>query len=1021
MNFLLFKHLKTLRIMKTYIFPLLIMIISCCFINSSLQAQFSVTICSGESYPVPEPPLPVDPGPMFEPSGPVGEDGIPPEPIQNHNCSSFSIVGDNEDSWEFTASGGIIVYPTTTTTFTFQNVWQDGSFGCDPGPEWIVEVIVDEGCEGTPIEEEEEIETTDGGTDPVAQTGVDETTGSLTGDVFIDYPFLNNLVDVNDCEGVQISVYEQGSTDFILINTNEGINMYNSDGLFYCADAPGFSCTAAYGLGSTSNVWLCGDDPTEPPTANFNLTVCQGETVQNSFAMLGIPIDGCQGQPQGPLGTVSASPSEGVSFANINNFTADVTFSPTVSTFYTITHDGFLCGNPASVSATYYVEVEEDCNEPGETPEVFNTFPWLSGIVDVNDCAGTQVAVYDQGGYSFVLVNTNEGISMYFEDGSFYCADFPGFSCAAAYGLGSTSDVWVCGDVVEPPEPPTSTVNLTVCLGETVEGIPNLVAQPIDGCGAGPQPPFGTITVEPSNTATVAITDNNIFGVTFSPTVSTTYTVVHNGFNCSTPATATTTFYVEVDEDCTDPGQTPPVFNDFSWLSNIVNPNNCEGTIISVYTEGPFSFVFIETPAGGSLYFEDGSFYCSDASGFSCVSAYGFGAPSTTWTCGTTPPTGLICGVEDPINDLAWMVDYFADAPGTYFIDYYSFNNEDYIAIAPANVADALTFVFTCDGTVFCSAGGIGGTNNCPDFISQANLVEHIDYTVTQPIDDELFIAYPWLTNLFGDACESGDAVTEYDLGPYAFVYVENANGGILYYQDGSLYCTSSSTLDCLSAYGLTNPTASWACGLDRPAPLCTEALTPIVVCHEYGSNYRLEELDLAAEAGSVQQLDETCFRYTPSLTTQGDKEISAMVCTDEGICEMVLFDVKVGNCNAGTDLLTQGENETIVATERRTTDASLILDNVNKMDNGPSTLNVFTMYPNPTTDRAVLQINDSSDTEKTITVYDLKGTAIQQIELTSDSNQSNVTIDLSEMPTGIYMVQLQTPFTSDVQRLIKE
>ena len=54
----------------------------------------------------------------------------------------------------------------------------------------------------------------------------------------------------------------------------------------------------------------------------------------------------------------------------------------------------------------------------------------------------------------------------------------------------------------------------------------------------------------------------------------------------------------------------------------------------SVYTSGAFSFVFVQTPSGGSLYFEDGSFYCSDASGFSCVSAYGFGAPTTVWTCG---------------------------------------------------------------------------------------------------------------------------------------------------------------------------------------------------------------------------------------------------------------------------------------------------------------------------------------------------------------------------------------------------
>jgi len=1623
MIFLLLKkqnsYFKTQPIMKKHFLPLLIMFICCCCVNNSLQAQFSVTICPGESFPVPEPPHPADPGPMFEPSGPVGPDGVPPTPIQNHNCSSFSITGDNADFWEFDANGGITVYPTTTTTFTFQNVWQDGSFGCAPGPEWLVEVIVDEECgetpevgfttticqgesffvpqpphpadpgivviddvgvvpcsefsvvgdneeywaltdDGgvevfpqvttiftfqnvwtnslpgyecengdaflfeiivedcpTPIEEEEETETSGGSGPgvPGPEGPIGEDGSTLTGDVFTDYPFLNNLVDVNDCEGVQISVYEQGSTDFILVNTNEGINMYNSNGLFYCADAPGFSCTAAYGLGSTSNVWLCGDDTTEPPTANFNLTVCLGETIENSFNMLGVPIDGCQGQPQGPLGTVSASPSEGVSFANINNFTADVTFSPTVSTFYTITHDGFYCGSPASVSATYYVEVIENCDpvdltcgvenplnlpwlqavinsdtgpftdctdalvkqftyegetyfavtpylisvEPGtpacswddattvydcegnqfcqfgfapmpfcdqavidaalagteiygpnvggggETPEIFNTFPWLNSIVNPNNCEGTTISVYTSGAFSFVFVQTPSGGSLYFEDGSFYCSDASGFSCVSAYGFGAPTTVWTCGgnlacpEIYDPvcgvdgntyssachaglagvevaslgecttePNPEVfntfpwlnSIVNPNNCEGTTISvytsgafsfvfvqtpsggslyfedgsfycsdapgfscvtaygfGAPtttwtcggNLACPDIydpvcgvDGvtygneclaeqagvavafigeCTTEPNPPIFTdfpwlnSIVNPNDCegTVVYVYTEGIFSFVFVETSEggtlyfedgSFYCSDAPGFSCVNAYgfdAPSATWICENELNCTqvyDPvcgvdGNTysnachadlagvevaylgecstepnPEVFNTFPWLNSIVNPNNCEGTTISVYTEGTFSFVFVETPSGGSLYFQDGSFYCSDAPGFSCVTAYGFGAPTTTWTCGTNPPpSDLICGVENPVTELTWVQDYLDTQIGTVGIGYYEHNGGQYIAFTPYAIADVGTTVFNCDGTGFCYFGVFSpNPSNCPDFISEANLIGEDEYTVSPPpaglenavnarfvptnnpcengeycvkvqlngntnadfigtstirisydpsvvsfngnstsgmtagsytsinfdadqaslhpdctnlgfspynshgfdglVPGDILItvslisasiagnifACPGIENTWTDVSEICFEVLNENGNPnFDFTGVENGDssgdpsgtnfntdtndtkylngaftGFTTSYTDlcgegpgpnDLVYCpseeplllpapanspdncsnfltgiitvapfvnvtidgeqifvaptvTTTYTVSRVYAQGPT-PCAATSyditvyveedCGLDKPAPLCTEALMALVVCHEYGSNYRLEELDLAAEAGSVQQLDETCFRYMPGLTTQGNKEISAMVCNDEGVCEMVLFEVKVGNCNETNGLLTQGENMEAISVEDLDTKPSLFGDNESRLDNDNVILDVFTMYPNPTKDRATLQINESSDYEKTITVYDLKGTAIQQIEIPALSNQSSVNIKLSEMPTGVYMVQLRTPFTSEVKRLIKE
>jgi len=224
-----------------------------------------------------------------------------------------------------------------------------------------------------------------------------------------------------------------------------------------------------------------------------------------------------------------------------------------------------------------------------------------------------------------------------------------------------------------------------------------------------------------------------------------------------------------------------------------------------------------------------------------------------------------------------------------------------------------------------------------------------------------------------------------------------------------------------LANYGLSLVTDSWTCGgLDKPAPLCTEPLTSLVICHDYGNQYQLEELEIESAAGSVQKLDESCFRFTPTLTAEGYKEIAAMICDEDGLCEMVLFEVKVGNCNETAALLTQGENSATFEIGELPTRPNVVLNNAERRENF-GVQSAFTLYPNPTKDKAVLRISEQTDYEKNIAVYDMRGMLIQQIKLPAYSNESTVVIDLSEIPTGIYMIRLKTPFDSEVQRLVKE
>ena len=66
-----------------------------------------------------------------------------------------------------------------------------------------------------------------------------------------------------------------------------------------------------------------------------------------------------------------------------------------------------------------------------------------------------------------------------------------------------------------------------------------------------------------------------------------------------------------------------------------------------------------------------------------------------------------------------------------------------------------------------------------------------------------IFDKYLWLSDLIDPAsCENGN-ITEYDLGPYAFLLLETPEGTELYFENGSLFCTNTINFDCLEAYGL--------------------------------------------------------------------------------------------------------------------------------------------------------------------------------------------------------------------------
>jgi hypothetical protein len=78
-----------------------------------------------------------------------------------------------------------------------------------------------------------------------------------------------------------------------------------------------------------------------------------------------------------------------------------------------------------------------------------------------------------------------------------------------------------------------------------------------------------------------------------------------------------------------------------------------------------------------------------------------------------------------------------------------------------------------------------------------------------QPPIDPLLNKYPWLLTTVDTRNCDGTKISEYDFGGYSFILVESPTQSIIYYETGSLHCTSSPQFDCRPFYGIANKQAA--------------------------------------------------------------------------------------------------------------------------------------------------------------------------------------------------------------------
>ncbi len=89
-----------------------------------------------------------------------------------------------------------------------------------------------------------------------------------------------------------------------------------------------------------------------------------------------------------------------------------------------------------------FIETALDC----DISDLLTEFPWLENQIDFSNCEGVIINVYYKVAYQFIEIIEPENNRLYFNDGTLWCEDWEGFSCAEFYCSDGTPTTYECCD-----------------------------------------------------------------------------------------------------------------------------------------------------------------------------------------------------------------------------------------------------------------------------------------------------------------------------------------------------------------------------------------------------------------------------------------------------------------------------------------------------------------------------------------------------------------------------------------------
>jgi len=469
-------------------------------------------------------------------------------------------------------------------------------------------------------------------------------------------------------------------------------------------------------------------------------------------------------------------------------------------------------GEACSINIPCEFELEEIEQLLNETNQIWSKdidpdekYPWLYEIVEPEYCAGIATEYDYDGYYTFVyLSGYYETGRLYFQDGTLYCSGDANY-CLGLYNL---------------REPINTLFDCTTGNDHLIVDINNFTCTN-----------DGLFTIEVTVTDDVGTPTNGQYGIYnaygeglpdfiyFSEGETITYEGIladaSNGlytvfvYDRNLADVAAQTIEIDVTECLFE----ETIFDQYGWLYNIVDPNNCNGTKITEHFYGTYTFLYIEDNNNGTLYFQDGTFYCTDNLDNYCLSLYGFDIPATTWYC---EDENEGCRINDPLSQ-SWVQDIIETSEENYVdaIILFEYEGDSYIRVTAGSVIidGSSVETYNCNGTLLCFATiwyeeiYVEGSEE----VCRASAIN--GETVWMGENSNLiFDSYPWLSSVVHPIFCQGTSIKVYAYGSYEFISIQDEEGKKLYFQDGTFYCADGPNYSCTGLYGLNEIKNQWTC-----------------------------------------------------------------------------------------------------------------------------------------------------------------------------------------------------------------
>jgi len=231
---------------------------------------------------------------------------------------------------------------------------------------------------------------------------------------------------------------------------------------------------------------------------------------------------------------------------------------------------------------------------------------------------------------------------------------------------------------------------------------------------------------------------------------------------CTSPDACNYNPYAEVDDESCVTAYNSSLFNDYPWINDEINTEDCSESGAILYDKNGQKFIYIFKPEGNFLYPSNRNWQCEDKSNFNCRGLYNLSkANLVTNSCA--------CGVEEPppCNTNPCL--------------------EDGVRMWNSSTQSCEIIEPTITGCNDPSAENYNPSVNCAD-----NSICRYEPEVNECIDNSVYRNYSWLTDIVDINTCAFNRITVYTIGHHTFIYVASPNKGVLYNEDGSIWTQDS-------------------------------------------------------------------------------------------------------------------------------------------------------------------------------------------------------------------------------------